>query len=108
MEILLLFGLIALLLTGSGIYIWTKKATHLLANFPKDSRQIRDRQGLARWTGLLLISIAGVLMLEGGALWKPSGTPCELLPALLMVPVTSVCSPSSFWWADNVLLYSNN
>lgn len=90
MEVLFIFGVIALLLVGLGIYIWKKEATYLLANFPKDPQQIRDRKGLSRWAGLYLIILAGILMLERVLLWQLADSRYEMVPVVVMIPTVSL------------------
>jgi hypothetical protein len=90
METLLLFGAIAALVAGLGIFIWAKEATWLLANFPKEPGTIRDRKGLARWAGLFLLTLAVLLLLEGVLLWQLQGTRYELVPVVVLVPVVGL------------------
>ncbi|GAB2763264.1 hypothetical protein GCM10027275_00310 [Rhabdobacter roseus] len=90
MDGLIIFGLIALVLAGVGTFIWTKEATYLLANFPKDPAQIRDRKGLARWAGTFLWVLAGVFLLEGYLVWKFHQTKYELVPLVVLIPVVSL------------------
>ncbi|HEV7347436.1 DUF3784 domain-containing protein [Telluribacter sp.] len=107
MEVLLIFGLIALFLVGLGIFIWKKEATYLLANFPKDPRQIRDPKGLARWAGLFLLMLAGIMLLEGFLLWKLEGTRYELVPAVVMIPVVSLLTILFLVGGQRFISYKN-
>ncbi|WP_439559686.1 DUF3784 domain-containing protein [Dyadobacter sp.] len=90
MEILIVFGLVCTLLVGMGTYIWVKEATWLLANFPKDPMQIRDRKGLARSAGIYSYVIAVTMAVSGYGLHKFAGTKYELVPVAISIPVTSI------------------
>ncbi|WP_247237696.1 DUF3784 domain-containing protein [Telluribacter sp. SYSU D00476] len=107
MEVLLIFGAIALLLVGLGIYIWKKEATYLLANFPRDPQQIRDRKGLARWAGLFLIILAGVLLLEGVLLWQLKDSRYELVPVVVMIPAVSLLTVLFLIGGQRYIEYKN-
>ena len=90
MEVLVIFGGIALLLAGFGVYIWKKEAVHLLSNFSNDMDRIRDRKGLARWAGIFIIAISLILFIEGVLIWRYDGTEYEIVPVVATLPVISL------------------
>jgi hypothetical protein len=83
---LIVFGAIALVCFSAGGFIWANQATHLLQNFSPES--VKNKKGLAGWSGKFLILLGCLWPIIGFFCWKYDGTPYEILPVLLAIPVT--------------------
>jgi hypothetical protein len=83
---LIVFGSIALVCFAAGGFIWANQATHLLQNFSPES--VKDKKGLAGWSGKFLILLGLFWLIIGFFCWKYDATRYEILPVVLAIPVT--------------------
>ena len=78
--------ILSLFLAAIGGTIWRFKLVGLLANVDKSS--VTDRDGLARWTGISLLLLATVILLESIVLWLVKTDRGELIVCALFMFTT--------------------